>query len=154
DFGGADMATQMAAEVTPGVDLAADTLLLIHHSVELGEAATRLRSQGKHKRAARAAHAEHLALGIGQFKKQNTAVAVGSGVDILADVIKITGAAISLSGIGVIVGHPLKAIGITVALLNKAGMGLYDASKTGEQQRARAGHMLGVEGSAEKLMAR
>ncbi|MGH2408784.1 MAG: hypothetical protein ACRDGS_00305, partial [Chloroflexota bacterium] len=61
--------------------------------------------------------------------------------------------AITLSGIGAVVGAPVKLAGTALALANKAGMSLYTAFKTGTAQEARAGDMLALPGSSEKLMS-
>ncbi|MGH2412008.1 MAG: hypothetical protein ACRDGS_16825, partial [Chloroflexota bacterium] len=152
DFGGADMATQMAADVLPGFDLAAGGLSLIDDSIKLYEASSRLSSQGKHRKQAKAAGATHVAKSISQFKNQNQALATSGAVDVTADVLKITGAAISLSGIGVVVGHPIKFVGMAVQLLNSAAMATYGSVKAGNQAQARAADMLALPGGAEMLL--
>ncbi len=152
DYGGADMATQMAADVLPGFDLAAGSLSLIDDSIKLYEASSRIKSQGKHRKEAKAAGATHVAKSISQFKNQNQALVTSGAVDVTADVLKVTGAAISLSGIGVVVGHPIKFLGMAVKLLNDAAMGMYSSVKTGKQAQARAADMLALPGGAEMLL--
>jgi hypothetical protein len=152
DFTNAGTATTMAADVVSGLDVASAGLQLIAHGQQLIEASARLAKQGDNIKEAKAAGDTHIAKAIGQFKEENTAIAVSSGVDVFADVLKITGAAISLSGIGIIVGHPIKYVGIAVSVLNKAGMATRATVKAGTMQQARAADMLGQREGAAQLL--
>ena len=153
DFGGASLATELAGGVLPIFDIASGALNLIQHGKELTEAASRVKGQGSRIKDAATEGAEHLALAIGQFKRQGAALVTTSSIAMAADTLKIVGGAITLSGIGAVVGAPVKLAGTALALVNKAGMSLYTAFKTGTAQEARSADMLALPGSAEKLMS-
>jgi hypothetical protein len=152
DFGGAELATTIVADALPGIDIASAALQLIMHGQQLYDAADRLKSQGNHIKQAETEGHTHLAKAIGQFKEENTALAVSSGVNMVADVLKITGAAISLSGVGIMVGHPIKYVGVAVSVLNKGAMATRGAVRTGKAQQAREANILGQKGSEGKLL--
>jgi hypothetical protein len=152
DFGGAELATTMAADVLPGIDIASGGLQLIMHGQQLYDAADRLKSQGKHIKQAKAEGHTHLAKAIGQFKEENTATAVSSGVNMVADVLKITGAALTLGGITAVAGQPVKYVGVAVSLLNKGAMATRGTVRAGKGQQAREANILGQKGSEGKLL--
>ncbi len=153
DFGGPSLATVLAGNVLPIFDIASGALSLIQHGNELREAAARLKGQGSRIKKLTEEGAEHLALAIGQFKRQGAALVTNSAIAMAADSLKIVGGAITLSGIGAVVGQPVKLAGTILSGVNKAGMSLYTAFKTGTAQEGRAGDMLALPGSAEKLMS-
>jgi hypothetical protein len=153
DFGGATLATELAGNVLPIFDIASGALSLVQHGMELSEAASRIKGQAGRIKEATSAGAEHLALAMGQFKRQGAALVTSSSIAMAADSLKIVGGAITLSGIGAVVGQPVKLAGTVLSGVNKAGMALYAAFKTGTGQEARAADMLALPGSAEKLMS-
>ena len=152
DFGGAGLATEMAATALPALDIAAGTLNLIKHGTDLYAASKRVKGQGARINKASAAGAAHMALAIGQFKLRGAELIAHNSVALAADSLTIIGGAITLSGIGAVVGQPIKYAGMVVSLVNKAGLALRDAYMTGKSQEARAADMLALPGSAEKLM--
>ncbi len=152
DFGGAGLATELGATALPGLDIAAGTLNLIKHGTDLYEASRRVKGQGARINKASAAGAAHMALAIGQFKLRGAELIAHNSVALAADSLTIVGGAITLSGIGAVVGQPIKWAGMVVSLVNKAGLALRDAYMTGKSQEARAADMLALPGSAEKLM--
>jgi hypothetical protein len=153
DFGGATLATGLAGNVLPIFDIASGALSLIQHGKDLAEAASRISEQGSRIKDATKEGAEHIALAIGQFKRQGAALVTSSSFAMAADSLKIIGGAITLSGIGAVVGQPIKLAGTVLSGVNKAGMSLYSAFKTGVAQEARAAGMLALPKSAEKLMS-
>jgi hypothetical protein len=153
DFGGATLATELAGNILPIFDIASGALSLVQHGMELSEAASRIKGQAGRIKEATTEGAEHLALAMGQFKRQGAALVTSSSIAMAADSLKIVGGAITLSGIGAVVGQPVKLAGTVLSGVNKAGMALYAAFKTGTGQEARAADMLALPGSAEKLMS-
>lgn len=152
DFGGAGLATELAGSALPVFDIAAGALGLIKHGTDLYEASKRVKGQGSRINKATEEGSEHLALAIGQFKLRGGELITYNSVALAAHSLKIVGGAITLSGIGAVVGQPIKYAGVVVSGVNSAGLALRDAYKTGKAQEGRAADMLALPGSAEKLM--